>query len=63
MRASLAAMLAAAEAPRETWVFAYARDLEPGVPLVEQRVGRVHGFHRPVLPVTHLGRGSPSRRP
>jgi len=61
MRASLAAMLAAAEAPRETWVFAYGSLIwNPAFHFVEQRVGRVHGFHRRFCLWTHLGRGSPS---
>src|SRR5215471_8448666 len=47
MHASLAAMLAAPEAPAETWVFAYGSLIwNPAFHFVEQRVGTVHGFHR-----------------
>jgi glutathione-specific gamma-glutamylcyclotransferase len=60
VRASLAAMLAAPEAPRAVWVFAYGSLMwNPAFHFVERRVGLVHGFHRRFCLWTHLGRGSP----
>jgi glutathione-specific gamma-glutamylcyclotransferase len=60
VRASLAGMLAAPEAPREVWVFAYGSLMwNPAFHFVERRVGLVHGFHRRFCLWTHLGRGSP----
>ena len=60
VRASLAAMLTAPEAPRTVWVFAYGSLMwNPAFHFVERRVGLVHGFHRRFCLWTHLGRGSP----
>ena len=60
VRASLAAMLAAPDAPREIWVFAYGSLIwNPAFHFVEQRVGQLHGFHRRFCLWTHLGRGRP----
>jgi cation transport protein ChaC len=60
VRASLAAMLAAPEAPRAIWVFAYGSLMwNPAFHFVERRVGQVHGFHRRFCLWTRLGRGSP----
>jgi len=60
VRASLAAMLASPEAPRDIWVFAYGSLIwNPAFHFVEQRVGQVHGFHRRFCLWTHLGRGRP----
>jgi cation transport protein ChaC len=59
--ASLDAMLAAREAPREIWVFGYGSLIwNPAFEYVEQRIGHLHGFHRRFCMWTRLGRGSPA---
>jgi len=60
VRASLAAILAAPDAPPEVWVFAYGSLMwNPAFHFVEQRVALVRGFHRRFCLWAHLGRGSP----
>lgn len=53
------AVLAAAPAG-DVWVFAYGSLIwNPAIEFAEQRVGRVHGYHRRYCILSQTGRGSP----
>lgn len=61
LRDSLAATLRQAPAG-DVWIFAYGSLIwNPLFPVAEERVGRVHGFHRAFCIWSRLGRGSPDR--
>ncbi len=56
----LEAILAAAPASGDTWVFAYGSLLwNPAFHYVEERAGIVYGYHREFCLRTSIGRGSP----
>lgn len=59
--ASRKAMVASAPND-EVWVFAYGSLIwNPAFDFVEQRIGRVHGYHRRYCIISQTGRGSPDR--
>jgi cation transport protein ChaC len=48
--------------PGDIWIFAYGSLIwNPLFPVAEERVARVHGFHRAFCIWSRLGRGSPER--
>jgi cation transport protein ChaC len=60
--ASREATLAAMPAGADYWVFGYGSLIwNPAFHFEEQRIARLHGYHRKFCLWTHLGRGSPER--
>jgi glutathione-specific gamma-glutamylcyclotransferase len=61
-RAEIEAMLERAPEPGRVWVFAFGSLIwNPAFHHVEQRVARVHGWHRQFCLWVRAGRGSPER--